>query len=500
MALDDHIGATRWLRTAHLVLQAALFFTFVAGLNYVARDQPWRFDLTKHHSFSLSPETLSYLHLDQPVHIIATIGDGSDNPEVRGLLREYVYATAGNHDAKTGRDGRITVDYLDVYQDRKKADDFGVAKPNAIVLMCGDRTHALLVDELYRFNKNKEREVFQGEQVLTAAILDVSNPQKQKIYFLTGHSELRPDDVDPKAGLSALRELLKARNFDVDLVDLTITRKIPPDASLVISVAPQTRFTAPEVQLLRQYLGQDAGRVILLLAPGNSAINLGLDDLLLDWGVLVDDDLVLDTGAENMTEDSDLLIRAFAPHPITQFILDRGAGTLRFGLTRSVRPDPGRSAGAGLTTTAVAATSTTAWGQTSYSRNRVPSSGDPGNIHPLRGMAPPDRLGVVVAAERVGVRDKLPFSVRGGRLVVFGTGNFVTNSRLAYSDNWNVFFAAVNWTVDRDSQLNIPARPVERFQLSLSANSLLNLRYTLLLALPGAAAVLGLLVYWTRRR
>jgi hypothetical protein len=104
-----------------------------------------------------------------------------------------------------------------------------------------------------------------------------------------------------------------------------------------------------------------------------------------------------------------------------------------------------------------------------------------------------------VASERVGVRDKLPFSVRGGRLVVFGTGDLIANTRLALMGNWNVFLGAVNWSVDRDSQLNIPARPIERFQLSLSAGSLLNLRYTLLLALPAASALLGLLVYWTRR-
>ena len=58
----------------------------------------------------------------------------------------------------------------------------------------------------------------------------------------------------------------------------------------------------------------------------------------------------------------------------------------------------------------------------------------------------------------------------------------------------------MNWTVDRDTQLNIPARPIERFQLSLSADVFLKLRYTLLFALPGLAALLGLAVYWTRRR
>ncbi|MSU68000.1 MAG: ABC transporter, partial [Opitutaceae bacterium] len=58
----------------------------------------------------------------------------------------------------------------------------------------------------------------------------------------------------------------------------------------------------------------------------------------------------------------------------------------------------------------------------------------------------------------------------------------------------------VNWTVDRDTQLNVPARPIERFQLSLSADVFLKLRYALLFILPGLAALLGLAVYWARRR
>ena len=96
-------------------------------------------------------------------------------------------------------------------------------------------------------------------------------------------------------------------------------------------------------------------------------------------------------------------------------------------------------------------------------------------------------------------RDNLPFSVRGGRLVVFGTGDVIANNRAAIVANLTIILNAVNWTVDRDANFNMPARPIERYQLSLSAGELTRLRYSLLLALPGAAALLGLIVYWTRR-
>jgi hypothetical protein len=74
----------------------------------------------------------------------------------------------------------------------------------------------------------------------------------------------------------------------------------------------------------------------------------------------------------------------------------------------------------------------------------------------------------------------------------------IANARVDQG-NLAIFLNAVNWTVDRDRQLSIPPRPVERFQLALSAADFSRLRYTLLLVLPAGTMLLGLLVYWTRR-
>jgi hypothetical protein len=497
MAIFDSFRAARWMRTFNLVLQAVLFLTFFAGLNYLARNHAWRFDLTHQRRYSLSPETKSYLeHLSRPIRIVVTLTEDSDNAEIdqayrdiRGLLREYAFATEND----AGR--QITVEYLDVYQRRREADQLGIEEPNSIVLLCGDKRRTVALGDLYRVEKG-QRKAFQGEQALTAAILDVSSPGRKKIYFLAGHGELSPDDVDPIRGLSTLRDVLRERNFDVDALNLAYLRKVPDDASLLVAVAPQGKFQPLEVELLRQWLATHAGRLILLLAPGQPH---GLEDLLLDWGILVDDDLIWDTGPQNMTEEGELLLRFLAPHPVTQTLIDYNLFP-RIGPARSVRPDPGRSLGNGLTVTTLAATSTTAWGEVSYRLRTVPQFTPGVDIRPLPGMEPKDRLGVVVASERVTPKDQLPFSVRGGRLVVFGTGDLIANNRIADVANQNVFLSAVNWTVDRDAQFNVPARPIDRFQLSLSAGELSRLRYSLLLALPGIAALLGLIVYWTRRR
>ena len=205
MPLFDSFRAARWARTLNLLLQAILFLTLFAGLNYLARNHAARFDLTQQRRYSLSPETRGYLRdLPRPVRIIVTLTEDSEDANVRqafkdmrGLLREYVYETENEENR------RIVVEYLDVYQRRREADQLGIDQPDCIVLICGDKRRTVLLGEIYQVEKG-EKKAFRGEQAITSAILDVSSPEKKKIYFLSGHGELSPDVVDPVHGAAAV--------------------------------------------------------------------------------------------------------------------------------------------------------------------------------------------------------------------------------------------------------------------------------------------------------
>jgi hypothetical protein len=144
-----------------------------------------------------------------------------------------------------------------------------------------------------------------------------------------------------------------------------------------------------------------------------------------------------------------------------------------------------------LKVSVLARSSPTSWGEFGY-RLKGPREYTPNSD--LRGP-----LGVVVASERV-TAGSLPFSVPGGRLVVIGSGDIFSNRRLADLGCQALCINAINWEVDRDTLLHIPPRPIDRFQLSLSQEELARLRLGLLLVLPGIAGLLGLIVYWTRRR
>lgn len=491
MHFADSFRAARWIRFINLILQAGLFLALFGGLNYIALNHAWRFDLTRNRQHSLSAETKSYLErLEHNVSIIVTLTNNGDNPELAsayrdlsGLLREYTYQT------RNSANGKIEVRYLDVYQSRRDAEALHLDQPNVVVLESDGHRRVMLLSEFYRINmKEKRKESFLGEVALTAAILDISYPSKKKIYFLSGHGEMRPDEVDGAHGLSQLRDELRQRNYDLAGLDLSLTHKIPDDAALIIIAGQQGRVQPFEAELLRNYLQTRAGRILLMLDPTRAH---GLEDLLFDWGVIVYDNVIHDTSSAYLSDTGELMLRHFnKDHYITKNLVSSDLPVL-VGPARVVTEDKGRSADDGLNVKVLIATSETAWGETSY-RLRIPAKYDAGQD--LTGQ-----LGVMVVSERLKPANNLPLSVRGGRLAVLGTADLVTNNRISYGGNLNLFLAAVSWTVDRDTQLNIPPRPIPRFQLALSQDELVRLRLGLYFFVPGVVALLGLIVYWTRR-
>jgi hypothetical protein len=496
MPFFESFRAARWVRLTNLVLQAILFLTLFGGLNYLAGNHSWgRYDLTRGGRYSLSAETTAFLKdLTAPVRIVVTSEEAEVAPELRGLLREYAYATEDSP-------GKVTVEYLDVYQRHREAEQLGVDEPGLILLRCRDKHTELAIGDLYGM-VNGDRREFHGEQVLISSILEISSAAKKKIYFLVGHGELPPDDVGATTGLSLARNYLVNRDFDVKPLDLNVAKRIPADASLLIAVSPQSSYAPFEAELLRRYLRDSAGRLILFLAPTSSTNvppSFGLEALLADWCVVADNDHIYDKDPESTTEDDDLILRAFTPHPITQTLLNLPAPSLRIGPARSVRPDAAAAAGRGLQVQTLIATSPTAWGEVNNRFGGVSNYNLGVDIRPLPGAEPPGRLGVAVVSEPVTVVDTLNFTVPRGRLLVFGTGDLIDNVRFANAGVLDTLMGAVNWMVDRTTQLKVAPHPIQRFELSLSERELSNLRYSLLLALPGAAALLGLIVYWTRR-
>jgi len=484
---------SRWVNTGHSVFQFILVCSHYIGLNTLSSTHFKRYDITEDRKYALSPETVSYIQeLDEPIRIIVTQSTDDSSTElgaiftdIKNLVKEYVYEAE-----KSGK-GPIQSQYINVFQQTRLAqglvEEFGVKQNNLIIFASENKHRVILFDEVYKMEE-MERTAFRGEQIFTSAMLDVSSPDGNSIYFLKGHGELEVESVDPINGLSQLTEQLKLRNFNVDTLDLTSPEsRIPEDADLVVLAGPKQPLLAREVNILKDYLGENAGRLIVLIDP---ITNNNLGDLFYQWGVLAEDMVMLDSAPGFMMSGGDILLRRFDPdHPITESIA-KNSQSVVVGLSRPVRADIGAPIDDRLTVRAIVGGSETSYGERFY--RDQDQFGYNENVD-LKGP-----VSVVVVSER-SISSDLGIDIPGGRLVVFGTSQLITNTGLNVLGNFNLILNTLNWALDRNNLLSIAPKPIDKLHITLSQEEMKKLRFALWFLLPGCSAIFGTFVSWLRR-
>ncbi len=487
---SNEFALIRRLQTANRTVQALLALSLMAALNFLSANYFKRFDLTQSGAYTLAAESKAYIRqLEEPVKIIVTIPQETDRKELllirkdlQKLLREYEFV------GKQNGQSLISVEFVDIYRQRARAKElatqYNLTKENTILIASGEQFRELSMVGLYEYDDGNTRG-FRGEQLFTSAILEVSNKQPQKIYFLVGHGEMRLDDVDTLRGLSQLESFLRERNFELATLDLAIDRSVPEDASLVIIPSPQASLQPEEVEKLRRYMDDRNGRMIVLVDPGRRH---GMGDLFFDWGVLVEDTVVIDKGADFRVQGGDLIIRRFAKHPITQLLIDYQITTL-FGQPRTIRIDPTSISDSRLQTYHLIGTSEQSWAERDYRTQNPPVFDE------QRDQKGPVSI-ATVSTRSSGI--ELGITIPGGRMIVFGNSDFIANNRLQAFGNQTLFINSINWVLDRNNLLNIPTRKLESYQIVISERDLRRMLYYFSLV-PAAFASLGFLVYIIRR-
>lgn len=493
MSQLENFKFSRWFNRGHSVFQFILVVTFFVGLNTLSLIHFKRYDITEDRKYALSPESVSYVkEVSEPIRIIVTQSADENNndlgsyySDVKNLVKEYEYA------AQLNGTGPIESEYINVFQQRRLAqelvEEFGINQPNLVIFASEKKHRVITPDELY-LSEGMEKTAFRGEQIFTSALLDVSSPKGNTIYFLKGHGERDILSVDPIVGLSQLAQELKQRNFEIATLDLTKGEaRIPEDADLIVLAGPKQPLMAQEVNILKDYLNENAGRLIILIDP---AVNNNLGDLFFQWGILAEDMVVLDSGADYIMNGGDLLLRRFdSTHPITESFAKNSLSIL-VGFARPVRADIGAPLDDRLSVKPIVGGSETSWGERFYR--------DENQIGYHQNVDMPGPVSVVVVSER-SISSDLGIDIPGGRLVVFGSSDLITNSRLTVLGNFTLFLNTLNWALDRNNLLSIAPRPIEKLHITLSQEEMSKLRLAILLILPGCSALLGTFIYWLRR-
>lgn len=487
--LSDFKKANFYHRLNRMV-QIVLALTLILGINYTATRYYTRGDLSQDRTYSLSAETLAYLrHLNDDVKVIVTISGDSPRSEeqllyryTRDMLKEY------HHNSRDNSGYHLTVEYVDIYQNLKRAEElsrtYGLDQPNLVLFASSKRQRIVTPSEILEF-ENRKPTAFRGEQAFTSALLEVTTESQPVIYFTVGHGEMRADSVDPIRGLTEIVRELQSRNILLKKLDLMQWSAVPEDADLVIVADPQGSFSPEEQEILRNYLSEKAGRLILFTSPGRDP---GLKDLLQDWGLRSDDFLVLEQDGHYQENSGNFLIRQFADHPITESLL-RNQTPLIIGACRPVMESKTAIADDRLARTPLMASSKISWAESTW-QNATEYSFDP-----QADIVGPITVGML--AER-SAASQLGINLPGGRLLVIGSGDLVANRRVSSYGNYTFTLNAINWMLNRNSLLAIPPRRIERIQFSLSGNDILHSGLGLLIV-PAILAMFGVIVHLIRR-
>lgn len=477
----------RYRTAALVVVQIALILVVFAQLNYLSCRRHSTWDLTQNRRFTISDTTRTYLEsLGSEVNIVmAFLGTSDLHSEVKGLVAEY---------DRVGGD-RVTAEFLDLSRSRARLaelkDKYQLQFGGDQIVIFGEsgRIKTISAEELVSRDSNSGRVVeFKGEEVLTSALLEVTEQRQRKIYLITG--DRRAEELVQIA--SQLQPLANSQNARLEGLALEGREEIPDDADALFFPGNSEDLTERELGLVRNFWNEMRGGLVIFLDPNAETPNL--NSLLREHGVAPRDDRVLSVVsipgvAARRTYDIPVsFLPGVGPTRDLSALAVRLAGQTQsievlfeddLLLAENIRPLPLMVASAGF------------WGETEFQAEEV-------SFNPDIDHGQPEPVFTAGSVQK-GAPGDPDFLKGSSRLVVVGNPNLISPDGNTAKVSADFTMAAINWVMNREELMGISPRKPTFFTLDISPDKVALLQTLVILVLPGAAMILGGFV-WMRRR
>jgi ABC-type uncharacterized transport system involved in gliding motility auxiliary subunit len=112
-------------------------------------------------------------------------------------------------------------------------------------------------------------------------------------------------------------------------------------------------------------------------------------------------------------------------------------------------------------------------------------------------MKGPVSIGVAVEANPEKTAGK---PIQNVRIVVIGDSDFIANGQIGNLGNASFFLNIVNWLTNREKLIAIGPKIPEQTRVRLNAAQMNHILWFSLLGLPACSVLLGLGVWWRRRK
>ena len=441
-----------------LVMTIAFLGILIVG-NVLAYQNPVPIaDLTEDKVNTLSPElTAALAALPEKVTATAFFSQGSDTETTTQLLNNI----------KANSNGKFDYQFINPDRDPQAAMNAGITGDGKLLLQMGDL---------------KEIVAFASETEILKGMLRLLNPGNNVVYFLTGHGE-RDIEQPGEAAMTRAKTTLENKNYTVKTLNLLAENQIPEDASLIVIAGPLQPVSENEVNLLKDYLASGGSLIVMedptALTEFGEASDPLADMLVQDWGITLNNDIVIDLNSPQPTTAAAAYYDS--AHPVT---VNMNNLVAFFPFTRSFTLAGTTDA---ATLTPLVQTNERSWGETDFTS--LTQGGSEVGMDPTEVHGP---LTLAVAGEN---------PTTGGRVVVFGTSNFAVYQIFDEYGNGDMFVNSVDWSAEQEELANItPKTPTERtFNIPAQPVWIAILLGTVFV-IPGLVVFAGVSTWLSRRR
>jgi ABC-type uncharacterized transport system involved in gliding motility auxiliary subunit len=460
--LRTELAALLRRRRAEIALGTLGIVGVLIAVAYFSVRWPFRFDLTSAGLYSLSEPTVTMLkRLDKPVHIVFF-----HDPMMRETVELYQLMA---HQTK-----RVTVEFYDPMINPAQARMLGVNFAGTAVLESEGRR--------LQVNSSSESDIANG-------ILRVSQGATQLVCFLDGHGEPDPFSLEShdhmegaaghthglgakyvmheRHGMAKARHALETVNYKVQKVLLAQRSTALSGCAVLVVGGPKIPLLPTEVEAVRAYLAS-GGHALFMLDP---FVRTGLEPLLREYGVVVDDDIVIDEASHFWADVSAPAVSDYNRHQIT-----RDLPLTFFPGARSLSPTPQRVPGTSVVP--LVNSSRNSWGQTNPDRVQFVKGRDVPGPHTL----------MVVALRR---DEQHPRS----RIAVVGDSDFATNSFFHIMGNGTLFVNTVNYLAAQENLIGLQPRTADLPRVQLTNRQMKGTFFLSVLLVPAMLAVVGTAVW-----
>src|SRR5437870_10185985 len=308
-ALRTELGEVMRRRRGEIALYTLGATGVLIAMAYLSVLYPFRFDLTQARLYSLSSPTVTMLkRLDKPVHIVFF-----HDPMMRETVELYELI------ARQTR--LVTVEFYDPMLKPAQARMLGVQFAGTAVMESEGRK--------LQVNGGSETDIANG-------ILRVSRSATQRVCFLDGHGEPDPFSLEShdhlegapghthglgakyvlheRHGMAKARHALETLNYTVEKVFLLQRANGLAGCAVLVVAGPKIALLPREVDAVRAYLA-GGGNACFMLDP---FVATGLEPVIREYGVVLDNDIVIDEASHFWTDVSAPAVSDYNRHQITR--------------------------------------------------------------------------------------------------------------------------------------------------------------------------------------